>query len=130
MDVILDTSGLLALSGMVDKSLNPECLNTIKEAGNVYVSAASLFEIGLKFKRGKLNLGKYESSHKYWEDCIHSYDLQDLAVDSRCFANAVLLPDIHLDPFDRIIISEAIRLDVAIVTFDKIFDEYGVQTMS
>ena len=46
----------------------------IEEAGNVFVYAASLVEFGLTFKRGKLNLRKYDSSYKHWEDCIHIYD--------------------------------------------------------
>ncbi len=43
--------------------------------------------------------------------------------------SAAMLPSIHRDPFDRIIIAEAIREKMTILTKDKKFSEYEIQSL-
>ena len=86
----------------------------------------SLFEIALKTKRGQLNLAPFTSAKDYWEEAIQAYHCVSLAVQAEDFDNAVQLPDHHIDPFDRIIIAQAIRTKSEIVTYDDRFSDYSV----
>ena len=126
MDLILDTCGLLSLSGLARRKLKPRTLKRIQQASTLYVSACSLFEIALKTKRGQLNLAPFTSAKDYWEEAIQAYHCVSLAVQAEDFDNAVQLPDHHIDPFDRIIIAQAIRTKSEIVTYDDRFSDYSV----
>lgn len=129
MDLILDTCGLLSLSGLAQKKLSKQTLSAIQNAATVYVSACSLFEISLKVKRERLNLFDFDSPESYWLACIERYQLDELPVDAKDFDRSVQLPDHHADPFDRIIIAQSERLACPIVTYDSVFEQYGVQTL-
>lgn len=48
----------------------------------------------------------------------------------KVFSDAVELPEIHADPFDRIIIAEARARKIPVVTYDAVFSGYGVKTVS
>ena len=126
MELILDTCALLSLAGIAEKKLRRSTLQLISRAGHVYVSACSLFEISLKFKRKKLDLGRFESAMDFWAEAIDAYELEELPILSLDFHSAVCLPDHHTDPFDRIIIAQAIRTESEIVTYDHCFSQYAV----
>ena len=130
MDLILDTCGLLSLAGIADKKLSKDCLAAIHEAGSVYISSCSAFEIALKHKRGQLDLDRYESHDTFWEDCMSAYALSEVPVSSALFSASVRLPEHHADPFDRLIIATAMMLNVPVITYDKQFRKYPVRTMS
>lgn len=126
--MILDTCGLLSLSGVAKKKLSRSTLKEIGAADSLSVSACSLLEIALKAKRGQLNLGeRFLSAEAFWEEAVEAYDCDVLPVEAQDFSAAVALPDHHTDPFDRIIIAQAARLKCAVVTYDKGFAEYGVE---
>lgn len=127
MDLILDTCGLLSLSGIAVRQLTPDCLSLLKNADRVCLSACSLYEIALKHRRGKLSLGRFTSAQAYWDCCIEHYDLEPEAVSAEDFASAVDLPEHHADPFDRIIIAQAMRLSCPIVSYDNQFKHYGLE---
>lgn len=127
MDLILDTCALLSLAGIARKKLRKETLQLIVRADHVYVSACSLFEVSLKFKREKLDLGRFDSAMDLWAEAIDSYELEELPILSGDFHSAVCLPDHHADPFDRIIIAQALRTESEIVTYDHCFSQYAVR---
>jgi PIN domain nuclease of toxin-antitoxin system len=126
MDLILDTCALLSLSGLGRRKLTKKTLQLICNAGLVSVSACSLFEISLKRKRKQLSLGRFATAQDFWDEAVQSYDLQELPVQAQDFHAAVKLPDHHADPFDRIIIAQALRTGSEIVTYDKLFEQYEV----
>ena len=127
MDLILDTCALLSLAGIAGRKLTEETLQLIRRAEHVYVSACSLFEISLKFMRDRLSLGRFDSAMDFWEEAAETYELEELQVLSVDFHSAVFLPDYHLDPFDRIIIAQAVRTESEIVTYDHCFAQYSVR---
>ena len=126
MAVILDTCGLLSLVGLADKRLSVGTRKTIEITDTVYVSACSLFEIAIKHKKGKLNLGVFPDAITLWKEAIAEYDLVEIPVTGKTFVASCLLPDLHADPFDRIIIAQSKALQVSVISFDDIFTTYGL----
>jgi len=127
MDMMLDTCGLLSLSGIADRKLSESCLGKIAGATRLYVSACSLFEIAIKHKRRQMSLGSFSSPKEYWGECVEFYGLNTASVTAEDFVEAVNLPEVHSDPFDRIIITQALRLSCSIVTYDRFFESYQVE---
>lgn len=121
--MILDTCALLWLA-VGEKKLSRSALKKINEAPAVYVSTISGFEISLKVGQGKLELS--HPVEEWFEQVAehHSLTVLPLGLDV-CIAAAKLRP-IHDDPFDRFIIATAKLNNLAVVTADERFEEYGV----
>lgn len=130
MALILDTCGILALAGLVRKKLSTDTLRRISAEDTVYVSACSLFELSIKHRKQSLDLGIFPDAAEFWQKVLKEYDLTDLPVSSALFSLAVNLPQHHNDPFDRIIVANALTHNATIVSFDEIFSKYGVITIS
>lgn len=129
MDLILDTCGLLSLAGIAKRMLTDECLQSIRLADTLHICACSQFEISLKHKRGQLELDRFDTPASFWDACLKAYELSECATTAGHFDAAVHLPDHHADPFDRIIIATAQALGCPVVTYDKHFDAYRVETI-
>ena len=130
MDLMLDTCGLLSLAGLANKRLSSDVLNRIKAAETVYISACSLFEIAIKHKKKNLDLGIFPDAWQLWDKVITEYDLTELSISADLFFKSVSLPDHHADPFDRILIVQAATLKLTLVTFDPLFENYGVKVIA
>lgn len=89
---------------------------------NIFYSVASLWEIGIKTNSGKL---KIDSA--YWR--LIDEDFSHLNITKRHVLADPALPAIHKDPFDRIIIAQAIVEDLTIITSDRLFTEYPVKVI-
>ena len=130
MDLILDTCGFLSLVGLAQRELSPSCIQAIVECEQLHISACSLFEISLKHKREQLDLAGFQDAMALWEEAIPHYRIEAIPVAAVAFYRSVQLANHHADPFDRIIIAEAKRLQCRIVSYDKIFQTYDVQTIA
>ena len=100
--------------------LSREALKTIMEADEVFVSPASMWEIAMKTRIGKINANPRELF-----DQIAANDFQELPVLS---AHALLMADLpkhHSDPFDRILIAQAISEPLHLVTVDPQLKQYS-----
>ena len=126
MDLILDTCGLLSLVGLADKKLSAKTRKFIADANSVYISSCSMFEIAIKHKKSALDLGIFKTADELWTIAIAEYELTELPVNKNDFYQSVQLPDIHADPFDRIIIAQAQIRGIPIITFDTAFKQYDV----
>jgi len=124
---VLDTCALLSLGGMVDKALSSLTRQRLNQADALMVSPISLYEMGVKWKKGLLVLSP--DPEFFWEQSIKVYDLSPVPIEAAVLAKAYNLPDIHRDPFDRIIIAQAMLLAVPVVTFDPVFAAYGIRTV-
>ncbi len=96
----------------------------IEDKGNeIFISIASLWEISIKTALGKLNIkGAYDTVI----DDVIEYEMELLSIN---FAHTVTqnkLPFYHKDPFDRIIVSQAIVENMDLISKDDIFDDYLV----
>jgi len=129
MDLILDTCGLLSLSGAVDRKISKRSKDIISTATTLYISACSLFEISLKVKKGTLTLD-FESARDYWDKAIKKYGVETIPVSDHIFYGASMLAEIHNDPFDRIIIAEAFANEFTVVTYDSVFQKYDIKCIS
>ncbi len=94
------------------------------------ISACSLFEIAIKHKEKGIDLGAFSDAKQLWNKLIDEYDLTELPVTGEAFYQSVLLPDMHADPFDRIIVAQAASENLSLVTFDTLFARYGIHVMS
>jgi len=130
MDLILDTCGLLSLSGCSEKQLSPDTLRKIETCANLFISSYSFWEICLKHHKGNLPLKPFPDATVFWNEGKNTYQFIDLAVTSRIFEASIYLPPHHRDPVDRVVIAEALARNIPIVTYDPLFTPYGVSTLA
>lgn len=130
MELILDTCGLLSLAGLAERPLSRPTLAALEEADHVYVLSCSLFEIAIKHKKGNIELLPFNTALALWDTAVKEYDLTEIPISGKRFFESACLDDFHGDPFDRIIIAEALRRRIPVVTYDAVFDLYGVETFS
>jgi PIN domain nuclease of toxin-antitoxin system len=118
MRVLLDTHILLwALSD--DPKLSARARKLIENAAEIYVSAATFWELAIKIGLGKLNVNLEEIR----EYCLES-GYVELPITSE---HAIAVKDLeahHRDPFDRLIIATAIIEPMKLLTADPIVAKY------
>jgi len=96
----------------------------IDTADLVYVSIASLWEISIKLKLGKLSL---QQSYESIGTTVANSDILLLPITFEDTAQLLKLPLYHNDPFDRILIAQAITHSLVIISTDKKFDAYPIR---
>ena len=124
MRLLLDTHVLLWWL-VDDRRLGTQARALISNADNsVYVSAASAWEISIKRALGKL---KAPSS---LDGSVEEAGFEKLPIGFQHAERAGSLPPLHSDPFDRMLIAQALLEDLLLVTADKSFARYGVKVGS
>ncbi len=125
MKYLLDTHTLLwFLQG--DKKLSDKARQLIDSPRNSkFLSIVSLWEIAVKVSLGKLVLDK--SFERLFPEQLYFNRIQilDITVDS--LTKLTTLPFHHRDPFDRLIIAQALVEDLPIIGADAAFDAYGIR---
>jgi len=126
MRILIDTHVLLwHLEG--DEQLSPDRRSLITDPANViFVSIASFWEVAIKSSLGKLSLSK-SISEIFAE--VDSSATSLLAIEPSHTLQVSSLPFHHKDPFDRMIIAQAIAEDLALVSNDVNFAAYGVELL-
>lgn len=124
MRLLLDTHAFLWwLDG--NRRLSDTARRAIEDAANdIVVSAVSAWEITTKHRIGKLP--RAEAVARDVAGAIASQGFEELAITVTDAERAGRLPGPHRDPFDRILIAQALGHDVAVVSLDRAFDRYGV----
>ena len=113
--VLLDTNALLWLVSTPER-VSEEARDVLSAPGTeVMVSAASAWEIAIKTRLGRLDGEPLLSA---WSDIIADMTATDLPIDSGDAILAGRLPWEHKDPFDRVIVAQAARRNLTIVTSD------------
>ncbi len=103
-----------------DRRLNAEARGRIADPTNrVYVSAATPWEIGIKRRKGKLTL------HCEPERLIDANGFMPLPIDPRHGALAGSLDWDHPDPFDRVLVAQALTENLVLVHADRTIRGYG-----
>jgi PIN domain nuclease of toxin-antitoxin system len=87
------------------------------------VSAATVWEIGIKRANGKLEAPTGLAR------AIAEEGFGELPVTAQDAERAADLPGHHRDPFDRMLVAQAIRTGAVLVTRDSVFTVYGVPTL-
>jgi len=97
----------------------------IQDATNeVWVSPASYWEIAIK-----VHTGKWQLTLPYlvfMDTVLNVYGFRVLPILPDHTARLIGLPDHHRDPFDRLLIAQAIAEGLSLVSADAIFDQYGI----
>ena len=93
----------------------------------VNIKEISIWEIAIKARLGRLQLP--ENPDSYLAEQMVSNAIQSLSITMQHAFRVYNLPDIHKDPFDRIIIAQALLEDMPILTKDDYIPRYGVQTV-
>lgn len=124
MRLLLDSHAYLWWLGD-DQRLSATARAAIADPGNaVYVSAATVWEVGIKAALGRLDLGGCDVVAE-----IAANGCLDLAITAAHAAQAAALPHHHEDPFDRMLIAQARLEDLRCVTRDPVFATYQVPTL-
>ncbi|OYO18572.1 PIN domain nuclease [Enemella dayhoffiae] len=114
--ILLDTNALLWLTASPAR-VNPQALEILQDTANeLYVSAASAWEIATKTRIGRLNGAGLLAG---WSDTLRALTADDLPIDSADASLAGQLNWEHRDPFDRMIVAQATRRGLAIATSDR-----------
>lgn len=121
MRLLLDTNALIYLVGEPD-AMRAEAREAVMDPANdVFFSAANIWEIEIKAKKGMLD--------RPAPDVVAAAGRQgyaELAISARHAEAAGRLPLHHADPFDRVIIAQAQAEGLTVVTRDGAFGPYDV----
>lgn len=117
MKLLLDTHTLIWWD---NDELPSPVVKRIRGASRVFVSAATAWEIAIKAAVGKLDAPN--DLIKVLDD----YGFEELPVTIRHADNVRQLPRLHEDPFDRLLIAQALADDLVIVSANAVFRKYGV----
>jgi PIN domain nuclease of toxin-antitoxin system len=118
--VLIDTHTLLWWDRQLRSLSRPLRAAIEDEANDIFVSAASIWEIAIKRAIGKL------SFRRSIVDAVSEFGFEILAVSGSHAEHAGGLPRHHNDPFDRLIIAQANLEGMTIGTQDRLMQPYGV----
>lgn len=125
MRFLLDTHTLLWVAFDEDL-LSPHARRLIQTRGSeVFVSAASAWEIATKYRSGKLNFARALAENFIPRVTAAGYQL--LPITAEHALRAGRLPGDHKDPFDRMLAAQAIHEDLPLLSNDPQLDVFGVR---
>lgn len=93
-----------------------------KNSRALAVSVVAAWEIALLHKKGRLILPLPPAT--FVEKALRRHAILELPLSRQAVLDAVALPDIHNDPFDRILVAEAKGRNCSIISKDRILPEY------
>lgn len=127
MKLLLDTCTFLwTLSGV--PPLPPRVAEMVRNPDNhVFLSAASAWEIAIKYATGRLKLPDHPE--RFLPTMRAQRGIEPLDIDEESALHASRLPPLHRDPFDRLLVSQAIVHGMTILTPDPIVARYPARTM-
>jgi PIN domain nuclease of toxin-antitoxin system len=128
MKLLLDTHAFLWYISR-DPRLPHYAYDAIRDKSNeVYLSVVSVWEILVKFQIGKLPLPS--PADEFIESSRSAHRIADLPLDRQAASHLLLLPMHHRDPFDRMLICQALNHELTIVTVDEWFRSYPVKLLA
>jgi PIN domain nuclease of toxin-antitoxin system len=124
---LLDTHTLLWASDDDPRLGKKARAAILDESSTLAVSVASAWELSIKVRPGGLQLAPNVVS--WFTQATTVGRIQVLAVELSHLAELETLPKHHGDPFDRLLICQALALDLTILTKDHAFKKYKVKTL-
>ena len=122
MTILLDTHAVLWWHSD-DRRLSPAARRAIQRADLVLVSAASAWEVALKLGSGKLRLdGSFD-------EIVIRNGFTELPVTLRHARQFSVVPMRHRDPFDRMLVAQAMTEKAALVSRDRALAAYGIDVL-
>ena len=130
MKILLDTNILLWMY-LKHQRYESRLDKIFKEADEVYYSVVSIWEIAIK-RSGK-GFQDLDIPNNWYDSLINQAELSGikcLDIKLEPCQRIETLPLHHRDPFDRMIIAQAMENNLAVMTSDKMFSEYDVQVIN
>ena len=125
MRYLLDTGVLLWFTSTPNR-LNRRVAGILyRRRDEIFLSAASSWEIATKVASGKLKLPTFTS--EFIRDWMINLALRPLDITHRHALAVGELPTIHHDPFDRVLIAQAHVEGLTLLTADPVFEPYRVR---
>jgi len=123
IQALLDTNIVLWLAGDDPRADSVKSL-ILTEGSNFFISVVSWWEIAIKIKNGKLKINikalyAYAGKHGFTE----------LPLTGACLKAYLELPNIHKDPFDHMLLAQAITFPLRLITSDSLLADYSSLVM-
>lgn len=127
MKVLLDTCTFLWICAG-DDALSARAVEVFRNPDNeVFLSAVSSWEIAVKHALGKLPLP--EPPARFVPEQRSSHGIRPLVLDEDAALHLALLPALHRDPFDRMLVCQALVGGLVILTPDTYITSYPVRSL-
>lgn len=129
MNLLLDTH-VFAWIFIEPHRFSPAARSYLEDTVNnqFFFSDASAWEASIKFGLGKLRLP--DAPELFFPDRVRIAGYRHLRIDLRHVTRVHSLPQIHRDPFDRLLVSQARVENLTIISEDPIFKQYGINTLT
>jgi PIN domain nuclease of toxin-antitoxin system len=125
--ILLDTCTFLWIAADAPQ-LSPRSREAFADADNeVFLSAASAWEIAVKHRLGRLPLPEAPESFVPAQRKAHG--IEPLPVDEEAALHVAQLPELHRDPFDRMLVAQATLHGLLVLTPDDAIRRYAVRTL-
>jgi PIN domain nuclease of toxin-antitoxin system len=120
--LLFDTHALVWLASNL-KNLSARARHAIQQhSDELYVSSISALEIAILAKRNRLSLPV--AVEEFVDRALRQHGIHEVPLDRQIAIASTRLPDIHNDPFDRIIIATAQLNGMSILSRDQIIPQY------
>jgi PIN domain nuclease of toxin-antitoxin system len=111
-----------------EERLSSRAAGLFQSADNeVYLGAASVWEIGIKYQDRRLTLA--EPPDRFVPAMREAHGILALPIDEESVLHGARLPFLHRDPFDRLLVGQAIVHGMTILTPDPIIRRYPARTI-
>ena len=125
MKILLDTCTFIWL--LTGERPLPARVRGALASGEVYLSAVCAWEMAIKFAKGQLRLP--QPPDRLVPAARARYGFASLEMDEESALHVVKLPPLHNDPFDRMLVSQAIVHGLTIATSDPAIVQYPARTI-
>jgi PIN domain nuclease of toxin-antitoxin system len=123
MKILLDTHVLIWLLTEPER-VSKQAIKELEKPDNiVYVSAASTWEMSIKQSAGKLDIPDD------FKKVMQHYRFTELPITIEHTIRVKELPLLHKDPFDRLLVAQAIEEKLTLVTRDSLIEQYAIKTL-
>lgn len=120
---LLDTHTLIFWAETTEISAEfIDFLDEQQALGRLFVSSISFWEAALLVKKGRIAVADV---HAWKNDLLGNTNLQMIDPTADEMIESTALPDHHKDPFDRLLIAQALRRDMLLVTRDADIQQYA-----
>ena len=127
MRLLLDTHAFLWWYEGSSRMSSPARQAVDNDDNEVLVSAASAWEITTKHRLGKLPGADLIAADV--AGAIADQDFEELPITVEEAARAGALPGLHRDPFDRMLIAQALSRNLVLISNESTFDRYGIRRL-
>jgi PIN domain nuclease of toxin-antitoxin system len=125
--LLLDTCTFLWCASDLSQLSKASSIAFLEESNTRYLSTVSAWEIAIKYAAGRLSIS--EKPDIFVPSVREASGIETLEVDEECALLAGRLPRIHSDPFDRMLVAQAIVHGMTILTPDPEIAKYSVRVL-